>query len=54
LYNVYEANAWAYSARMPLVFGIGLAPLLQWLVVPVATLLIVRAWVARTRATWKR
>jgi hypothetical protein len=29
---------------MPLVFGIGLAPLLQWLVVPVATLLIVRAW----------
>ena len=29
---------------MPLVFGIGLAPLLQWLVVPVATLLILRAW----------
>lgn len=43
-YNVYQAGAWAYSARMPLVFGIGLAPLLQWLVVPVATLLIVRAW----------
>jgi len=43
-YNVYQASAWAYSARMPLVFGIGLAPLLQWLVVPVATLLIVRAW----------
>ena len=43
-YNVYETGAWAYSARMPLVFGIGLAPLLQWLVVPVATLLIVRTW----------
>jgi hypothetical protein len=43
-YNVYQAGPWAYSARMPLVFGIGLAPLLQWLVVPVATLLIVRAW----------
>ena len=43
--NVYQAGAWAYSASMPLVFGIGLAPLLQWLVVPVATLLFVRAWV---------
>jgi len=43
-YNVYEVGAWAYSARMPLVLGIGLAPLLQWLVVPVAMLLIVRAW----------
>jgi hypothetical protein len=42
-YNVYEAGAWAYSASMPLIFGIGLAPLLQWLVVPIATLLIVRA-----------
>ena len=43
-YNVYQSGAWAYSARMPLVFGIGLAPLLQWLFLPVATLLIVRAW----------
>jgi len=30
-YNVYQSGAWAYSAHMPLVFGIGLAPLLQWL-----------------------
>jgi len=43
-YNVYQVGAWAYSARMPLVLGIGLAPLLQWLFVPVAMLLIVRAW----------
>ncbi len=43
-YNVYQAGGWAYSASMPLIFGIGLGPLLQWLVVPVATLLIVRAW----------
>src|ERR1041385_616245 len=28
-YNVYQVGAWAYSARMPLVLGIGLAPLLQ-------------------------
>ena len=43
-YNVYETGAWAYSGSMPLVFGIGLAPLLQWLVIPVVTLLIARAW----------
>ena len=43
-YNVYQAGNWAYAPAMPLVFGIGLAPLLQWLVVPVATLLILRAW----------
>ena len=42
-YNVYDTGAWAYSASMPLVLGIGLGPLLQWLVVPVATLLIARA-----------
>ncbi len=33
-YNVYRAGSWAYSASMPLVFGIGLAPLLQWLILP--------------------
>ena len=33
-YNVYRAGSWNYSASMPLVFGIGLSPLLQWLVLP--------------------
>ena len=33
-YNVYRAGGWAYSASMPLVFGIGLSPLLQWLILP--------------------
>lgn len=37
-YNVYQARAWAYAGSMPLVFGIGLTPLLQWLVVPVLTI----------------
>lgn len=41
-YNVYLDAAWAYSERMPLVFGIGLAPLLQWLLIPPLVLLIVR------------
>jgi hypothetical protein len=33
-YNVYRAGNWAYTASMPLVFGIGLSPLLQWLILP--------------------
>ena len=41
-YHVYLDAAWAYSERMPLVFGIGLAPLLQWLLIPPLVLLIVR------------
>ena len=28
-YNVYQVRSWAYADSMPLVFGIGLAPLLQ-------------------------
>lgn len=41
--NVYYVSAWAYSPSMPLVFGIGLSPLLQWLVIPSFFLLIMRA-----------
>ncbi len=33
-YNVYRVGSWGYTASMPLVFGIGLSPLLQWLVLP--------------------
>lgn len=33
-YNVYRAGSWGYSAGMPLIFGIGLSPLLQWLILP--------------------
>ena len=33
-YNVYRAGNWGYSASMPLIFGIGLSPLLQWLILP--------------------
>ncbi len=41
-YNVYRAGAWAYAEAMPRVLGIGLTPLLQWLIVPVAMLMLVR------------
>lgn len=41
-YNVYRAGSWGYSASMPLIFGIGLSPLLQWLILPPALLLAYR------------
>ena len=41
-YNVYVVGAWAYQPTMPLVAGIGLTPLLQWVVVPTLMLFIAR------------
>ena len=35
-YNVYRAGNWSYAASMPMIFGIGLSPLLQWLILPPA------------------
>ena len=35
-YNVYQTGNWAYTAGMPMIFGIGLSPLLQWLFLPPA------------------
>jgi hypothetical protein len=32
--NVYVRQSWAYAEAMPLLFGIGVAPLAQWVVVP--------------------
>ena len=44
--NVFIRPSWAYSDRMPVIavlrHDIGLSPLLQWIVVPIAALLIVR------------
>ncbi len=33
-HNVYRAGNWGYAAGMPLILGIGLSPLLQWLILP--------------------
>ncbi len=43
-YNVYRAGAWRYAEQMPLVGGIGLAPLLQWLIVPALMVILARRW----------
>jgi hypothetical protein len=42
--NVYVTGTWGYTPRMPLLFGIGVSPLLQWLVLPTLGLLVVRRW----------
>ncbi len=33
-YNTRVAGTWAYTPAMPLLLGIGVSPLLQWLVIP--------------------
>ncbi|MGE5337939.1 MAG: hypothetical protein ACM3PU_08920 [Gemmatimonadota bacterium] len=40
--NVYVVGSWGYGAPMPMLFGIGAAPLAQWLVVPPLA-----AWLSR-------
>ena len=40
--NVYVLQRWTYRQSMPVLFGIGVSPLMQWVVVPTLTL-----WLAR-------
>lgn len=40
--SVHRWSRWSYGAAMPLVLGVGLAPLVQWVAVPLLTL-----WLAR-------
>jgi len=40
--NVEVLRSWAYSEWMPVIWGIGLSPLLQWIVVPAAVVKVVR------------
>lgn len=43
-HNVYQVQAWSYAPEMPLIGGIGLAPLMQWLLVPILVAIIFRRW----------
>ena len=45
-----SSGLWAYGPSMPTVFGVGVLPLLQWVVVPLATLAAFRALAARRTA----
>ena len=40
-YNTSVRYAWSYGESMPLVFGLGVTPLAQWIVIPV---LLVSLW----------
>ncbi|WP_310386283.1 hypothetical protein [Roseateles sp.] len=42
-YNVYGVGSWGYTASMPMIFGIGLSPLLQWLILPPLMVVAYRA-----------
>ena len=41
-YNVYVVRSWGYAGGMPTILGIGVAPLAQWLVLPVVAFAIFR------------
>lgn len=41
-YNVSIRASWGYDATMPVIVGIGLAPLVQWMLVPPLTLWLLR------------
>ena len=52
LHNVYHTGGWSYTSDMPTIYGVGLSPLLQWLVVPLVLVLAYRAAVTiMTRET---
>ena len=42
------SGLWTYAVSMPTLWGVGLLPLIQWIIVPAATLLILRAGSARS------
>lgn len=42
--NVQALGRWTYGPRMPRVLGVGLAPLAQWLLVPLAVLWLTRRY----------
>lgn len=46
-YNVYRIGSWGYAASMPMIFGVGLSPLLQWLILPPVMLVAYRTRRAR-------
>ncbi len=41
-FNASVRDSWAYAPEMPQVLGIGLSPILQWLVVPTVLLIVLR------------
>ncbi len=46
-WNVYVRGSWAYSTAMPVFLGIGVSPLLQWILLPPVTLWLARRHLGR-------
>jgi hypothetical protein len=42
LHNTQIVRTWAYNPRMPVILGIGLAPLLQWSTLPLILVAVLR------------
>jgi hypothetical protein len=42
-YNIYRTGAWSYTSDMPTIYGVGLSPLLQWLIIPPVIVVVYRA-----------
>ena len=51
--NVYRLKLWAYGPAMPTILGIGVSPLLQWIVLPLLIVLTVRMLDRRRPILWK-
>lgn len=48
---------WSYSDDMPVIFGVGVLPLLQWVLIPALSLLVFRLTYQRDEGTcveWKQ
>lgn len=52
-YNVHVLGSWAYSEHMPTIFGIGVSPLLQWIVVPLAVIWLMRRLTTPPSLPWR-
>lgn len=50
-FNTTVREAWTYSSAMPRVLGMGLSPLLQWLVLPALLVFIMRLSAGRSYFT---
>ena len=48
-HNTVVTHAWTYAPSMPTVLGIGLAPIAQWVVVPICTFWVLKRHVSRSQ-----
>ena len=54
--NLVVRKSWAYSDLMPIVpvIGTGLSPLMQWIAIPLGSLLLARRFAPAGAVSWKR